>query len=106
MFSLCSRVAAESTNKENEEPDYDNLHSDESSSDEEVLYSDRFGKSLLMSTHPNSCDRFGKSLLTVSYSSIWNQNVPPEIPFFIRNQYSAIARKRSNTTAIIVRVKI
>ena len=44
--------------------------------------------------------------LTVSYSSIWNQNVPQEIPFFIRNQYSAIARKRSNTTAIIVRVKI
>ena len=48
-FSLCSRVAAESNHKENEEPDYDNLHSDESSSDEEVLYSDRFGKSLLTS---------------------------------------------------------
>ena len=44
--------------------------------------------------------------LTLSYSSIWNQNVPQEIPFFIRNQYSAIARKKSNTTAIIVRVKI
>ena len=44
--------------------------------------------------------------LTLSYSSIWKQNVPQEIPFFIRNQYSAIARKRSNTTAIIVRVKI
>ena len=44
--------------------------------------------------------------LTLSYSSIWNQNVPQEIPFFIQNQYSAIARKRSNTTAIIVRVKI
>ena len=44
--------------------------------------------------------------LTLSYSSIWNQNVPQEIPFFIRNQYSAIARKKSNTAAIIVRVKI
>ena len=40
--------------------------------------------------------------LILSYSSIWNQNVPQEIPFFIRNKYSAIARKRSNTTAIIV----
>ena len=47
-----------------------------------------------------------QSPLTLSYSSIWNQNVPQEIPFFIWNQYSAIARKRSNTTAIIVRVKI
>ena len=47
-----------------------------------------------------------KLQLTLSYSSIWNQNVPQEILFFFRNKYSAIARKRSNTTAIIVRVKI
>ena len=47
-----------------------------------------------------------RRLLTLSYSSIWKQNVPREIPFFIRSQYPAIARKRSNTTAIIVRVKI
>ena len=39
--------------------------------------------------------------LTLSYSPIWNQNVPQEIPFFIRNQYSVIARKKSKTTAII-----
>ena len=44
--------------------------------------------------------------LTLSYFSNWRQNVPQEIPFFIRNQYSAIARMRSNTTAIIVRVKL
>ena len=44
--------------------------------------------------------------LTLSYSSIWNQNVPHEIPFFIRNQYSVVARMRSNTTTIILRVKI
>ena len=31
---------------------------------------------------------------------------PQEMPFLIRNQYSAIARKRLNTTEIIVRVKI
>ena len=47
-FSICFRVAAESNNKENEDPDYDNLHSDDSSSDEEVLYDDRFSKLLLM----------------------------------------------------------
>ena len=44
--------------------------------------------------------------LTLSDSHFWNQNVPREIQLFIRNQYSVIARKRSNTTAIIVRVKI
>ena len=43
--------------------------------------------------------------LTLSYSQFRNQNVHKEIPFFIRNQYSSIARKRSNTTAIIVREK-
>ena len=46
------------------------------------------------------------SVLTLSYSPIWNQNVPQEIPFFIRNHYSAIARKRSITTAIIIRINI
>ena len=45
-------------------------------------------------------------LLTLSYSPICNQNVPQEIPFFIRNQYSVIASKKSKTTAIISRVKI
>ena len=44
MNCVVFRVAAESSNKENEDPDYDNLHSDDSSSDEEVLYDDRFGK--------------------------------------------------------------
>ena len=44
--------------------------------------------------------------LTLSYYSIWNQNVPQEVSFFIWNQDYAIVRKRSNTTAIIVRVKI
>ena len=44
--------------------------------------------------------------LTLSYSPIWNQNVPQEIPFFIQNQYSVIARKKSKTPAIISRVKI
>ena len=33
-------------------------------------------------------------------------NVPQEIPLFIRNQYSVIARKKSKTTAIISIVKI
>ena len=45
-------------------------------------------------------------VLTLSYSPIWNQNVPQEIPFFIQNQYSVIARKKSKTPAIISRVKI
>ena len=50
--------------------------------------------------------KINKLSLTLSYSPIWNQNVPQEIPFFIRNQYSVIARKKSKTTAIISRVKI
>ena len=44
--------------------------------------------------------------LTLSDFLFRNQNVPQEIPFIIRNQYSAIVRKRSNTTPIVVRVKI
>ena len=44
--------------------------------------------------------------LTLSYSPICNQKVPQEIPFFIRNQYSVIASKKSKTTAIISRIKI
>ena len=53
---------------------------------------------------PNRCTQ--PYVLTLSYSPIWNQNVSQEMPFFIRNQYSAITRKRSNTIAIIVGVKI
>ena len=53
-------------------------------------------------THPAKT----MQVLTLPYSRIWNQNVRQTVPFFIRNQYSAIAHKRSNTTSIIVRVKV
>ena len=43
--------------------------------------------------------------LTLSYSPIRKQNVPQEIPFFIQNQYSVIAHKKSKTPAIIVELK-
>ena len=45
-------------------------------------------------------------VLTLSDFLFETKMCPQEIPLFIRNQYSDIARKRSNTTAIIVRVKI
>ena len=44
--------------------------------------------------------------LTLSDFHFRNQNVLQGAIFFFWNQYSAIARKKSNTTAIIVRVKI
>ena len=50
--------------------------------------------------------KFGWNHLTLLFSLFWNQNVPQEILFFIWNRYSAIARKRSITTAIIARVQI
>ena len=56
-----------------------------------------------LTTYPNHLSFL---LLALSYSPIWNQNVPQEIPFFIRNQYFVIARKKSKTAAIISRVKI
>ena len=45
-------------------------------------------------------------ILTLSDFHFRNQNVLQGAIFFFWNQYSAIARKKSNTTAIIVRVKI
>ncbi|KAK2194178.1 hypothetical protein NP493_2g20075 [Ridgeia piscesae] len=56
--TLATAVAAESSNKENEDPDYDNLHSDDSSSDEEVLYDDRFGNLAAKVSRQDSLARF------------------------------------------------
>ena len=58
-----------------------------------------------LSNHDDDLDVRSCSL-PLSHSQFRTQNVPQEILFFIQNQYSAIARNRSNTTAIIVIVKI
>ena len=47
------------------------------------------------------CIMIVKSSFYVSHSQFQKQNVPHDILFSIWNQYSAIARKRSNTAAAV-----